>query len=98
MEPKIHNKRTAETGEQHDIRDINDTKFDVFMDDIEEDGALGFVDDGSDETETQEYIEDLRIEALKRAIDIAKLMSNVTADDIINLADKLVIFIKDTEI
>lgn len=96
MEPKIHNKRTAETGEQHDIRDINDTKFDVFMDDIEEDGALGFVDDGSDET--QEYIEDLRIEALKRAIDIAKLMSNVTADDIINLADKLVIFIKDTEI
>ena len=94
MEPKIHKTRTSETGEQQDIRDINDTQFDIFMDDIEEDGSLGFVD----ESETQEHIEDLRIESLKRAIDIAKLMSNVTTEDIINLAAKLIVFIKDTEI
>lgn len=35
--------------------------------------------------------EDLRIEALKRAIDIAKLMSNVTTQDVINIASKLLI-------
>lgn len=65
-----------------------------------EDGEMGFVDDmnAEDETNTQEYIEDLRIESLKRAIDIAKLMSNVTPEDIINLAEKLVTFIRDTNI
>lgn len=94
MEPKIHKTRTSEAGEQQNVRDINDTQFDIFMDDIEEDGSLGFVD----ENKTQEYIEDLRIEALKRAIDIAKLMSNVTTDDIIDLAAKLIVFIKDTKI
>ena len=94
MEPKIHKTRTAETGEQHEIRDINDTQFDIFMDDIEEDNNLNLVE----EDESQEHIEDLRIEALKRAIDIAKLMSNVTTEDIINLAAKLIVFIKDTQI
>lgn len=63
-----------------------------------EDGEMGFVDDIEDNTNTQEYIEDLRIEALKRAIDIAKIMSNVTPEDIINLAEKLVTFIRDTNI
>ena len=39
-----------------------------------------------------------RIEALKRAIDIAKLMSNVTTDDVIELADKVLDYLKNTQI
>ena len=95
MEPKIHKTRTAENGDVLNYRDINDTAFDIISDDMyAEDGEMGFID----ETQTQEYIEDLRIESLKRAIDIAKLMSNVTTEDIINLANKLVSFIRDTKI
>lgn len=101
MEPRQHTSRTLENGETSNIRDINDTSYDVLMDDFQdmqnEDGEMGFVED-IDETQTQEYIEDLRIESLKRAIDIAKLMSNVTTEDIIELAEKLVSFIKDKEI
>lgn len=40
--------------------------------------------------------EDLRIEALKRAIDIAKLMSNVTTQDVINIASKIADYISNT--
>lgn len=42
--------------------------------------------------------EDLRIEALKRAIDIAKLMSNVTTQDVINIASKIADYISNTQI
>lgn len=100
MKPKVHTARTSENGQQQNVRDINDTQFDVLYDMANEDGEMGFVDDMNteDETNTQEYIEDLRIESLKRAIDIAKLMSNVTPEDIISLAEKLVTFIRDTNI
>jgi hypothetical protein len=39
-----------------------------------------------------------RIEALKRAIDIAKLMSNVTTDDVINIANSVIDYLKNTKI
>lgn len=96
MEPKQHTTRTADNGDVLNYRDINDTAYDIISDDMfAEDGEMGFVEN---QNQTQEYIEDLRIESLKRAIDIAKLMSNVTTDDIIKLAEKLVTFIRDTKI
>lgn len=42
--------------------------------------------------------EELKIEALKIATNIAKLMSDVTTDDIITIADKVSSFIRDHQI
>jgi hypothetical protein len=42
--------------------------------------------------------EDLKIESLKIATNIAKLMSDVTTDDIITIADKVAGFIRDHSI
>ena len=96
MEPKIHKTRTPATGmEPLEVADVNDTPDDIFMDSFFEDDE-GFVD----ATEHQEILEEQksRIEALKRAIDIAKLMSNVTTDDIINIAEKVLDYMKNTKI
>ena len=62
-----------------------------------------FLEDGEDSFVTElepDKIpdEELRIEALKRAIDIAKLMSNVTTEDIISIAAKVVDYIRNTQI
>ena len=62
-----------------------------------------FLEDGDDSFVTElepDKIpdEELRIEALKRAIDIAKLMSNVTTEDIISIAAKVVDYIRNTQI
>lgn len=91
MDPKIHKTRKAVTGGQSlQVRDINDTG-ETFFDDYFEDGDLGFL---ADETNDVLELQESRIEALKRAIDIAKLMSNVTVDDVINIASKVFDYIK----
>jgi hypothetical protein len=41
--------------------------------------------------------EDIKIEALKIATNIAKLMSNVTTEDIVNIAETVAKFIKNSE-
>lgn len=41
---------------------------------------------------------EIRVEALKIATNMAKLMSDVTTEDIINIADKVAAFIKDHQI
>lgn len=98
MEPKIHNVRTAVPGgEQLEVRDINDTPDDVFMDTYFEDDE-GFLDSLVDENKETEEVQKKRIEALKRAIDIAKLMSNVTTEDIINIAEKILDYMENTQI
>lgn len=98
MEPKIHKTRTAVPGgEQLEVRDINDTPDDVFMDTYFEDDA-GFLDSLVDENKETEEVQKKRIEALKRAIDIAKLMSNVTTEDIINIAEKILDYMENTQI
>lgn len=96
MEPKIHKTRTPVTGmEPLEVADVNDTPDDIFMDSFFEDDN-GFVD----AIEHKEVLEQQkqRIEALKRAIDIAKLMSNVTTDDVITIADKVLDYMKNTKI
>lgn len=90
MEPKKHSSRDGLS-----VVDVNDTPEDVYMDSFLEDDDDGFVENiEPDKMST----EDLRIEALKRAIDIAKLMSNVTTQDVINIAAKIADYISNTQI
>ena len=90
MKPKKHSSRNGLS-----VVDVNDTPEDVFMDSFLEDGEGGFVTELEPEKIPDE---ELRIEALKRAIDIAKLMSNVTTEDIISIAAKVVDYIRNTQI
>lgn len=91
MEPKKHTSRDGGL----DVVDVNDTPEDVYMDSFLEDGDDGFVENLEPDNMPDE---DLRIEALKRAIDIAKLMSNVTTQDVINIAAKIADYISNTQI
>lgn len=88
MEPKKHSSRNGLS-----VVDVNDTPEDVYMDSFLEDGDGGFVENIEPD---KMPAEDLRIEALKRAIDIAKLMSNVTTQDVINIASKIADYISNT--
>lgn len=98
MEPKIHKTRTAVSGgKQLNVRDVTDTPQDVFLDTYFEDDD-GFLDTLVDENKEIEEEQKSRIEALKRAIDIAKLMSNVTTEDVINIANKILNYMKNTQI
>lgn len=90
MEPKKHSSRNGLS-----VVDVNDTPEDVFMDSFLEDGDDSFVTELEPDKIPDE---ELRIEALKRAIDIAKLMSNVTTEDIISIAAKVVDYIRNTQI
>lgn len=88
MKPKKHSMRNGLT-----VADVKDTPEDVSMDSFLEDGDNGFVENIEPD---KMPAEDLRIEALKRAIDIAKLMSNVTTQDVINIASKIADYISNT--
>lgn len=90
MKPKKHSMRNGLT-----VAYVKDTPEDVSMDSFLEDGDNSFIENiESDKMPA----EDLRIEALKRAIDIAKLMSNVTTQDVINIAYKIADYISNTQI
>lgn len=98
MKPKIHKTRTAVPGgEQLKVRDVADTPEDIFLDTYSEDDD-GFLDTLVDENKEIEEEQKSRIEALKRAIDIAKLMSNVTTEDVIEIANKILNYMKNTQI
>ena len=88
MKPKKHSSRDGLS-----VADVNDTPEDVSMDSFLEDGDNSFVENIEPD---KMPAEDLRIEALKRAIDIAKLMSNVTTQDVINIASKIADYISNT--
>lgn len=88
MKPKKHSMRNGLT-----VADVKDTPKDVSMDSFLEDGDNSFVENIEPD---KMPAEDLRIEALKRAIDIAKLMSNVTTQDVINIASKIADYISNT--
>lgn len=90
MKPKKHSSRNGLS-----VVDVNDTPEDVFMDSFLEDGEDSFVTELEPDKMT---VEELRIEGLKRAIDIAKLMSNVTTEDVISIAAKVVDYIRNTQI
>lgn len=61
---------------------------DIFSDDT---GFSESVDNNYEHTGDDE---DRRIEALKRAIDISKLMSNVTVETVINIAEQVDAYLK----
>lgn len=88
MKPKKHSMRNGLT-----VADVKDTPEDVSIDSFLEDGDNSFVENIEPD---KMPAEDLRIEALKRAIDIAKLMSNVTTQDVINIASKIADYISNT--
>ena len=88
MKPKKHSMRNGLT-----VADVKDTPKDVSLDSFLEDGDNSFVENIEPD---KMPAEDLRIEALKRAIDIAKLMSNVTTQDVINIASKIADYISNT--
>ena len=90
MKRKKHSSRNGLS-----VVDVNDTPEDVFMDSFLEDGDDSFVTELEPDKIPDE---ELRIQALKRAIDIAKLMSNVTTEDIISIAAKVVDYIRNTQI
>ena len=90
MKPKKHSMRNGLT-----VADVKDTPEDVSMDSFLEDGDNSFVENIEPD---KMPAEDLRIESLKRAIDIAKLMSNVTTQDVINIASKIADYISNTQI
>lgn len=90
MKPKKHRSRDGLS-----VVDVNNTPEDVYMDSFLEDGDDSFVENIEPD---KMPAEDLRIEALKRAIDIAKLMSNVTTQDVINIASKIADYISNTQI
>lgn len=91
MEPKKH---TTRGGLQ--VRDVNDTPEDVFMDSFLEDGDINF--NNIKEVEKTIDEQELRIKALNLAINIAKLMSNVTTEDVIKIADDVLDYLQNTEI
>lgn len=88
MKPKKYSIRNG-----LNVADVKDTPEDVSMDSFLNDGDNGFVENIEPD---KMPAEDLRIEALKRAIDIAKLMSNVTTQDVINIASKIADYISNT--
>jgi len=55
-----------------------------------EDSGMSFIADESKDMSDEE----IKIKALKQAIDIAKLMSDVTVDDVISIAEKVAVYIK----
>ena len=68
-----------------------------------EGSSLNFDDDNAPSVEDVENAEkevkkmtdeEIKIKALKQAVDVAKLMSDVTTDDVIEIAKKLAKFIK----
>ena len=96
MKPKQHKTRTAiPGGPKLEVRDVNDTPSDVY-DDYFEDSDINL--NNLSKYNEKEDQQKQRIEALKRAIDIAKLMSNVTTEDIIEIAKKIINYLKNTEI
>lgn len=85
----------------HKNEKLNESLNEDLMEDINEDelaeAALNEDDDAPAEQKTMSE-EELKIESLKIATNIAKLMSDVTTDDIITIADKVSGFIRDHQI
>lgn len=93
MEPKEHTQRTPDTGmDPLDVVDISNTQ--LGGDEFLEDGETAFVEGMKSDRDMQE----LRVKCLKQAIDMGKLMSNVTVDDIINMATLVMKYVTETEI
>lgn len=106
MEPKIQNKRQKYPGSDYvgvvDMSKYQDDNVDDMfspMDDFDNFDSEFNTDDAFSESVVSDFSgtgddEDRRIEALKRAIDIAKLMSNVNVETVINIAEQVDDYLK----
>lgn len=61
------------------------------LDNYNEDGEMSFIADNNPKKMTDE---DIKVKALNLAIGIAKLMSDVSTDDILSIAAKVALYIK----
>lgn len=106
MEPKIQNKRQRFPGSDYvETTDMSkyldnsaDDMFSPMDDFMDEENVFGdesasFESVNTDYSQTGDD-EDRRIEALKRAIDIAKLMSNVNVETVITIAEQVDEYLK----
>ena len=90
-----NNKIIKEIFEDKDF--LEDTYAEVF-DDVEVVNEAEGDEEEDEETEKVMSDEKLKIESLKIAVNMAKLMSNVTPDDIINIASSVADFIRNHEV
>jgi len=101
--PTVGVKSVKDTESSMDLDKFDLNGSDDNFDSYYEGGDLKFEDDDAPSTDDIENAEkevkkmtdeDIKIKALKQAVDVAKLMSDVTTDDVIEIAKKLAKFIK----
>lgn len=102
MEPVNREERTAFfNGPKVSVASVDDEP--ILDDTYNEDGDMSFVDDEAPSPEEVDDAkkeankmtdEEIKIKALNQAVNIAKLMSDVTTDDVIKIAGKVAKFIK----
>ena len=96
MEPRTRNIRRLYQGGPAVVVADTDGNPMTDLDDYFEDGDEVFLNN----IESEKHItdEDIKIKALKQAIDIAKIQDAVTTEDILKVASQLAIFIKNRKL
>lgn len=91
MEPKSKDTRKIYgIDKEVSVASVNDNEenFDIQL----EDGEMSFLSDDQEDSKFSD--EDIKIKALNQAINIAKLMSDITVEDVLEIADKVAKYIK----
>ena len=96
MEPRTRNIRRLYQGGPAVVVADTDGNPMTDLDDYFEDGDEIFLNN----IESEKHItdEDIKIKALKQAIDIAKIQDAVTTEDVLKIASQLAIFIKNRKL
>lgn len=105
MKPKERTERVPyQGGEPVSVVDIADTTkdnmddftldFDTFGEDAFEDSTNSFLEEVGVQEQSNEEDEKIKIEALKQAVNVAKLMSGVTTEDVIDIASEIATYLK----
>ena len=96
MEPRTRNIRRLYQGGPAVVVADTDGNPMTDLDDYFEDGDEVFLNN----LESEKHIsdEDIKIKALKQAIDIAKIQDAVTTEDVLKVASQLAIFIKNRKL
>lgn len=96
MEPRTRNIRRLYQGGPAVVVADTDGNPMTDLDDYFEDGDEIFLNN----IESEKHItdEDIKIKALKQAIDIAKIQDAVTTEDVLKVASQLAIFIKNRKL
>lgn len=96
MEPRTRNIRRLYQGGPAVVVADTDGNPMTDLDDYFEDGDEVFLNN----LESEKHIsdEDIKIKAIKQAIDIAKIQDAVTTEDVLKIASQLAIFIKERKL